>query len=53
MDRKTIAAFFLIALILMAMPYYYEFLGLAPSNSENINETKTIENPYFPENEGL
>ena len=30
MDRKTVAAFFLIALILMAMPYYYELLGLAP-----------------------
>jgi YidC/Oxa1 family membrane protein insertase len=53
MDKKTVAAFFLIALILMVMPYYYEFLGLAPSNSENIKEPKTIENPYFPENEGF
>ena len=53
MDRKTIAAFFLIALILMAMPYYYEFLGLAPSSSENIPEPKIIENPSFPENDGF
>lgn len=53
MDKKTVAAFFLIALILMAMPYYYEFLGLAPSSSENIKEPKTIENPSFLENEGF
>ena len=53
MDRKTIAAFFLIALILMAMPYYYEFLGLAPSSSENITEPTIIESPSFPENDGL
>ena len=53
MDRKTIAAFFLIALILMAMPYYYEFLGLAPSSSENITEPTIIESPSFPENDGF
>lgn len=35
------------------MPYYYEFLGLAPSSSENIKEPKTIENPSFLENEGF
>ena len=34
MDRKTVGAFFLIALILMAMPYYYEFIGLAPPPPE-------------------
>ena len=30
MDKKTILAFLFIALILMAMPYYYEMIGLAP-----------------------
>ena len=46
MDKKTIVAFFLIAIILMAMPYYYEFLGLTPSNSKTIDENKTIDGAY-------
>ncbi|MBQ83285.1 MAG: hypothetical protein CMG31_00590 [Candidatus Marinimicrobia bacterium] len=30
MDKNTVLAFLIIALILMGMPYYYEMIGLAP-----------------------
>ncbi|SVB85952.1 uncharacterized protein METZ01_LOCUS238806, partial [marine metagenome] len=30
MDKNTVLAFLVIALILMGMPYYYEMIGLAP-----------------------
>ena len=30
MDKKTVLAFLIIALILIGMPYYYEMIGLAP-----------------------
>ena len=30
MDKKTLQAFLLIGLILMAMPYYYRMIGISP-----------------------
>ncbi|SVA22730.1 uncharacterized protein METZ01_LOCUS75584, partial [marine metagenome] len=33
MDKNTVLAFLIIALILMGMPYYYEMIGLAPPPS--------------------
>ncbi len=53
MDRKTVGAFFLIALILMAMPYYYEFIGLAPppppEQSQDQQERQLAPTPQLKE----
>ena len=36
MDKKTLQAFLLIGLILMAMPYYYRMIGIAPEEENQV-----------------
>ena len=41
-DKKTLLAFLCIGLILLAMPYYYELVGL-DSKSESVEEIQPPE----------
>ena len=59
MDKNTVLAFLVIALILMGMPYYYDMIGLAPpppqdesqeAGFETENTPATSSSPLSPEN---
>ena len=39
MDKNTVLAFLIIALILIGMPYYYEMIGLAPPPQEEVKKS--------------
>ena len=58
MDKNTVLAFLIIALILMGMPYYYEMIGLAPPPQEEgqeelfeaVKTPSSGSSPHAPEN---
>jgi len=41
MDKKTLQAFLVIGIILMAMPYYYKWIGIGPNEEEKNLITQT------------
>ena len=41
-DKRTLLAFLLIGVILLLLPYYYEWMGLAPDETVPIREEETI-----------
>ncbi len=48
MDKNTVLAFLVIALILMGMPYYYEMIGLAPPPPQEEGQEADVESVKAP-----
>jgi len=48
MDKNTVLAFLVIALILMGMPYYYEMIGLAPPPPQDESQEAGFETEKTP-----
>ena len=48
MDKNTVLAFLVIALILMGMPYYYEMIGLAPPPPQEEGQEAGFETDKAP-----
>ena len=48
MDKNTVLAFLVIALILMGMPYYYDMIGLAPPPPQDESQEAGFETENTP-----